>query len=220
MSIRRFWIILFAMGLPIFIAADNCPPHFNVSMLNIISRQNWGASTPNHNAEDEFGYYDKVKDPEGWMVYREPLNEVLKTVIIHHSALPLSDGPYEIQQLHFNQKGYADIAYHFVIDEDGNIYEGRDIHARGAHTGGYNTGSVGVVLLGNFEVMHTTQSQLDSLKDLLIVLKQEYHVTHLAGHRDFNPGVTVCPGEYLEKVLPVLANELSYQYGTDGYVGP
>jgi hypothetical protein len=195
-------------------------PGYNMDMLNIISREEWNALPPNHDAPNENGMYNAVTNPEGWMVYEEPLDQVLKTVIVHHSALPLSDGPYEIQQLHFNQKGYADIAYHFIVDEDGNIYAGRDIHARGAHTGGSNTGSIGVVLLGNFEVINPTQSQLDALKLLLQVMKQEYHVTHLAGHKDFNPGVTLCPGENLYEKLPALAEELSYEYGTGGYEGP
>ena len=220
MKYRYVLAILLIIVLIIIVVKYQQQPSYNMDMLNIISREDWGALPPNHDASNESGMYDALTNPEGWMVYDEPLDQVLKTVIVHHSALPLSDGPYEIQQLHFNQKRYADIAYHFIIDEEGNIYEGRDIHARGAHTGGYNTGSVGVVLLGNFEVINPTQSQLDALRDLLFVLKQEYKVTHLAGHKDFNPGVTLCPGKKLYAKLPALADELDYIYGTDGYEGP
>jgi hypothetical protein len=220
MKTRYVLAVLLILALLFVVVKKVEQPSYNMDMLNLIPRADWGALPPIHDAPNEHGMYDAVLNPEGWMVYEQPLEEVYKTVIVHHSALPLSDGPYEIQQLHFNQKGYADIAYHFIIDEDGNIYEGRDIHARGAHTGGSNTGSIGVVLLGNFEVINPTQSQLDALKLLLQVLKQEYHVTHLAGHKDFNPGVTLCPGENLYEKLPALAEELSYEYGTGGYEGP
>lgn len=140
--------------------------------------------------------------------------------MVHHSALPLSDGPREIQELHMQNKGYADVGYHFLIDENGIIYEGRPINVRGAHTGGFNTGAVGVVLLGNFEEIEPTQSQLSSLTELNRYLKTAYQITHLAGHQDFQPGETLCPGRNLEPLLPGLANELELVFGTAGYVGP
>jgi hypothetical protein len=76
--------------------------------------------------------YDAVANPGGWYVYAEPLPEALNTIIMHHSALPLGDGPLEIQAKHMQQRGFADIGYHFVIDEVGQIYEGRNLEARGA----------------------------------------------------------------------------------------
>jgi N-acetyl-anhydromuramyl-L-alanine amidase AmpD len=164
--------------------------------------------------------YDPVTNPGGWLVYTEPLPEVLTTIVVHHSALPLSDGPREIQQMHFQFKGYADIAYHYLIDETGQIYEGRSLTVRGAHTGGHNTGTVGIVLLGNFEVSQPTETQLASLHTLSACLIDAYAITHIAGHRDFQPGVTDCPGDNLEMLLPTLAAELGIEFGTEGYAGP
>ena len=46
--------------------------------------------------------------------------------------------------------GWADVGYHYLVDKDGTIYEGRNIAIRGAHTQGHNTGSAGVCLLGDF----------------------------------------------------------------------
>jgi hypothetical protein len=34
-----------------------------------------------------------------------------------------------------------------MIAKDGTIYEGRELNIRGAHVQGFNTGSVGIVLL-------------------------------------------------------------------------
>ncbi|MBI9051659.1 MAG: N-acetylmuramoyl-L-alanine amidase [Anaerolineaceae bacterium] len=220
MKLLRFWTGVVLLGLPVVLTADAYPMQNNLFSLQMISRQDWNALPPDFDSVAEHGLYNPVNNLDGWMVYDQPLREILRTVIVHHSALDIRDGPYEIQQLHFNMKGYADIAYHFVIDAEGNVYEGRDIYARGAHTGGYNTGSVGVVLLGNFEVINPTQAQIDALTQLLIVLKQEYQVTHLAGHRDFQPNVTVCPGVNLANQLPEIAAMLDYRYGMDGYQGP
>ena len=187
--------------------------------LNIIPRAGWGAVEPIVDASIE-GLYDPVVNPGGWLVYDRPLPQVLNTIIVHHSALPFSDGPFKIQSKHIQYKGFADIAYNFVIDAAGQIYEGRTLTARGAHTGGHNTGTIGVVLLGNFEEIEATEAQLMALKRLVGCLASAYTVTHLAGHRDFQPGVTVCPGENLEPLLPDLAAELQLEFGTGGYVEP
>lgn len=185
----------------------------------IIPRSEWNAAEPNMHAADEHGLYDPITNPGGWMVYDQPLSEVLKTVIIHHSVLPLTDGPRQIQTKHMH-RGFADIGYHFVIDADGRIFEGRKITIRGAHTHGYNTGTIGVVLLGNFEESQPTAAQYASMKVLLRYLTAQYQITHVAGHRDFPPGATLCPGKNLEPLLPDLAAKSGLAFGTGGYVEP
>lgn len=190
--------------------------------VTIIPRSDWGALEPDIrvNARGERGLYDRVTNPAGWLIYDRPLAQVLNTIVIHHSALPLSDGPLEIQTLHMNNKGFADIGYHFVVDDLGIIYEGRRIEVRGAHTGGHNTGTVGVVLMGNFEEVQPADAQITYTKRLISYLTAEYAITHLAGHRDFQPEETVCPGKNLEPLLPDWASELELEFGTGGYMGP
>jgi hypothetical protein len=183
-----------------------------------VSRAEWGAADPVLDSVE--GVYDPVNNPGGWMVYEEPLERVLTTIIVHHSALPVSDGPREIQQMHLEFKGYADIAYQFLIDDTGRIYEGRSITVRGAHTGGHNTGTVGIVLLGNFMDSEPTEAQLSSLHALSACLIDAYGISHIAGHRDFQPGVTDCPGDRLEALLPGFATDLGIEFGTQGYAGP
>lgn len=92
-------------------------PKCSLDSLDIIPRAEWGAIEPNLDTVE--GEYDTITNPGGWMVYEEPLEKVLTTIIVHHSALLPSDGPREIQQMHLQFKGYADIAYHFLIDETG-----------------------------------------------------------------------------------------------------
>lgn len=196
-----------------------CARKCDLESLDIIERDAWGAMEPDLRGSVE-GVYHPSHNPGGWFVYDEPLRQVLNTIVVHHSALPLSDGPLEIQRKHMRLKGFADIGYQFVIDEIGQIYEGRSLNVRGAHTGGHNTGTVGIVLLGNFEETEPTASQLNSLKTLSNCLIDAYAITHIAGHRDFQPEATVCPGENLEKLLPVLTKELGLTFGTSGYVGP
>jgi N-acetylmuramoyl-L-alanine amidase len=211
--------LLAASGLTTLTFMRGCSRKPAMESLPIISRVEWGAVDINLLTSVE-GDYDPIINPEGWYIYQEPLEQVLNTIVVHHSARPLSDGPLEIQRLHMEQKGYADIGYHYMIDETGQIYEGRLLTVRGAHTGGHNTGTVGIALMGNFEEIEPTEAQIESLKELGRCLVKDYKITHLAGHRDFQPGVTVCPGENLAILLPDIAAGLELEFGTGGYVGP
>lgn len=195
-------------------------PAATAALPEIISREAWGAAAPDHTARAERGMFDARTNRGGWLVYAEPLRDALNTLVVHHSALPLSDGPREIQRLHMQTRGYADIGYHFVIDALGQIYAGRDLGVRGAHVGGANTGTVGAALLGNFEREAPAEAQLEALRRLGAYLAEAYALTHLAGHQDFQPGVTLCPGHELAPLLPGLAGELGLEFGTGGYVKP
>ena len=185
--------------------------------MQIIPRSAWGAAPPNHHARDENGFFHPRRNPGGWLVYPRPLTEMLNTLVIHHSALNVEFGVREIQQLHMAQNGWADIGYHFVIDGVGACYEARPLTVRGVHVRAANTGTVGIVLLGNFEEIQPASAQLTTLDDLITTLVRDCPgLTHLATHADFN-AETVCPGRNMMPYLRPLAERHHLQYGTGGY---
>ncbi len=186
----------------------------------VIRRQEWNALPPDHTAEEEFGFASP-ENPTGWYVYSGDLAAIYTTAVIHHSFPLLRDSGSmrALQDLHMQARRWADIGYHFGIDGKGEIYEGRDIRVRGASVAGYNTGTLGIVLMGNFEVEAPSHAQLVALQRLLYWLKQAYTLTHLAGHYEFNP-TTVCPGSSMRAYLNLLAESLGLQRGTGGYVPP
>ena len=223
-----FWpALLLALGvgwvLYLFVKAetislDASPP----PKPTILARADWGARPLNFYAPEEFGSFDPHTNPEGVLYYLSDLRVALNTIVIHHSAFSHT-GPAEIQDLHMDRRGFADIAYHFLIDSGGVIYEGREINIRGAHVQGFNTGSVGIVLLGNFSDMEPTRTQVDSLTRLVDYLRYTYEIRYLAGHKDYpdqSPDGTECPGDNLYPLLPDLARELGMRYGIGGYVRP
>lgn len=59
------------------------------------------------------------------------------------------------QAYHINTRGWCDIGYNFIVDKWGNIYEGRANSLTqpviGVHAGGFNTGTVGVAMLGTYD---------------------------------------------------------------------
>ena len=87
----------------------------------------------------------------------------LTRAIIHHTAgssdynvTTLEDGKAKVrgvQNVHMDANGWSDIGYHFLVDKNGNLFEGRagsmTTLPRGAHDGN-NTDSFGFTLLGYF----------------------------------------------------------------------
>jgi hypothetical protein len=186
----------------------------------IVRRSAWGAREPNLNAFEENGVFHPDSNPFGWEVWSPPLRGFLTTLVVHHTALPPSDGPREIQALHQDRRGWADVGYHFLISAEGTIYEGRYIYVRGRHTGGANSGTLGIVLLGNFEeIPEPPPGQLASLERLVAYLVEQFAVSFLAGHRDFNPN-TLCPGEHLYPLVDAIAARQGLQHSTQGYEPP
>ena len=186
----------------------------------IVSRDEWGALPVNVEAPNEPGIYEEGVNPAGWYVYAGELSDSYQTLVIHHSAFYKANGVetlLEVQRLHRDDRGWADVGYHYLVDRDGAIYEGRNLGVRGVHTQGRNTGSAGVCLLGDFRYRTPTQAQWDGLIALSHWLVAELALTHLAAHSQFNEA-TLCPGATVLEQLPALAQLLGVDYGIEGYV--
>ncbi|MSR87182.1 hypothetical protein EXS70_03360 [Candidatus Peribacteria bacterium] len=138
----------------------------------------------------------------------------VKLLVVHHTALSTTgdqrSGLERVRALytyHANNRGWGDVGYHYLIDEQGQIYEGRTggDSVVGGHTYCNNIGTVGVALMGNFDLEEPTQVQAKSLQWLLQVLGSKYHIdmtrsvvfhgkslSPIVGHRQLVS--TDCPG--------------------------
>jgi hypothetical protein len=187
----------------------------------VVGRADWGARPVNLAAENESGLYTP-ENPQGYLTYAGDLALAYNTVVIHHSSLYIEDDATTmaaIQNLHMDDRGWADIGYHYGVGKGGIIYEGRKLVARGTHTAGHNTGTLGVCLLGNYEVDTPATAQLEAAQKLLNWAALRLQLTHLAGHRDFND-ITVCPGKNLYPYLEQFAQNALLALGTEGYIAP
>lgn len=191
-----------------------------VAQPPIVRRDEWNALPPNHDAPNENGLASDPADG-AWYVYEQPLEEVYKTIAIHHtgSLMFVNETMRDVQRLHTELNGWADVGYHFGIDNKGMIYEGRDIHVRGAAVAGHNTGTLSIVVMGNFEIDQPTDTQLAALQTLIKWLTSIYRITHLAAHGEFN-AESKCPGANLAVLLDDFAEQTGLQRGTGGYVAP
>ena len=131
-------------------------------------------------------------------------------VTLHHqgSAQPLRPEEDPVAKLRALQswgaaeRNWWDLPYHYMMDLNGRIYEGRDHRYMGETNTTYDPGGHFLIsIIGNYERQEPTQAQLESIADLMAWAIDEYDVPleNLGGH--YNYATTGCPGKFLKRYL-------------------
>ena len=189
----------------------------------IIRRHGWGANESLRNCGPDFA-------------------PALKMAYVHHTASGNTYTPDQaddvirgIYSYHTIGRGYCDIAYNFLVDRFGRIYEGRfggmTEPVIGGHAMGFNTGSTGVALVGDFTGTEPPKTSIRALKRLLAwrldvahlnpkgratmvsaggsnqkyEAGEEVRLPVISGHRE--TGYTTCPGDRLFRKLPAIRRD-------------
>ena len=140
----------FPLARPVLAAGPGQPP--------ILARDGWaqGQAPPAH----------------------DPVYATIKLAFVHHTVNPNGYSAAAVPSLllgifqyHRYVRGYWDIAYNFLIDLYGRVWEGRaggiDAPVLGAHAGGYNAESTGVAVLGDFMNTVPSPAAIGALERLL-----------------------------------------------------
>ena len=201
----------------------------SVAQPAILSRAAWGA--------DESLRFDST-GKETW----SPAFYPVQKLIVHHTDTQNADPDpaatiRSIYYYHAITQAWGDIGYNFLIDEAGHIYKGRVSHSAGsqidtlagedasgngvtgAHAQGFNSGTVGVALLGTLTGQDATPAAKSSLEDVLAWKADAHRIDpqgaasftnpvsgatstfpNIAGHRDVS--ATECPGGVFYATLP------------------
>ncbi len=135
--------------------------------------------------------------------------QVPNRITIHHEGVKFEagqDAPKHIKNVQVWGMGpdrkWTDIPYHFLIDPDGNIYEGRNVFTSGETNTDYNPqGHLLISCLGNFEQQEISESQLKALIKLTAFCCKKYQISPetIASHKDY--AETDCPGKNLYKYI-------------------
>ena len=182
------------------------------SEINIISREEWGADESWRFTSD---------DQEWW----PPQYQTPSFFVIHHTAGSTGEeNPAAtirgVYYWHAQVLNWGDIGYNYLIDTQGNIYEGRyggdgviGAHTYNSYTNtNYNEGSIGISLLGNYENLTPADNALQTFMNLIadksllfaiepdsIINYKDENLAAIVGHRDID--ATLCPGENLYEFL-------------------
>jgi hypothetical protein len=229
---RRGWLPIVCVGTLMLVACRPVPPpppppSTSVPQPAIISRAAWGAQP-----------FSCAGGPQ----YTPPL----LFAVVHHTVDSNNYTPDQsatlvrnIQAYHQVTLGYCDIAYNFLVDRFGQVFEGRDGGITNvvlaAHTGGFNSHSTGVAVIGTFTDASTLvpAAGWNSLVQLLRWKLSLHHVNplvpfttvsngggsywpagtvvtlprSLVGHRDLWP--TECPGDGIWNNLDPLRQQVA-----------
>ncbi len=194
-------------------SSANAGTGFEIRPDKMLSRKQWGADESLRSSWPE-------------------VSGRLKAVYVHHTAgtNSYSEGQSAalvrgIYAYHTKSRGWPDIGYQFLVDKFGNMFQGRH-YARvdnpiGAQAGGFNTGTIGVSAMGNYETARPTRALMRGLAKVIAWKTYQYKidaegsvpltsggggtarwsagttvtVPRVLGHRRTNS--TACPGRYL-----------------------
>lgn len=129
----------------------------------------------------------------------------IDTIVVHHSAGPLTQTIEDIRKIHVEQNAWSGVGYHFVIEADGHIRKGRAIDDIGAHAKGHNATTLGVCVVGDNtrDDRRWTPAQRASLRALVVSLRTVLGPLEIKRHRDLV--ATLCPGLDDHAWAPLLA---------------
>lgn len=150
-------------------------------------------------------------------------------IIIHCSDSPegRNDKAEDIRKWH-KQRGFNDIGYHYVIDLDGTVEQGRPIEQAGAHCTGHNAHSIGICYIGGaywrdgvnakgkpikgkdgktvlLPKDTRTVLQRIAMKELVAQLREQFPEATVHGHREF--ANKACPCFDVETLTEQLSHD-------------
>jgi len=168
--------------------------------------------------------------------------DTLRMAFVHHTAgtndytrLQAPAIVRAIEIYHVQGNGWNDIGYNALVDRFGTVYEGRyggiDRNVVGAHARGFNTGSFGIAVMGDFRTAAPPAVAVDALVRTLAWRLDLAHVDALStftaiatGNERFKPGIpvflraisghrdtglTTCPGQRLYDLIPTIAKRVA-----------
>lgn len=162
--------------------------------------------------------------------------EKVSKIFIHHTGSSANlDNPMQvvsnIYTSHTITRGWGDIGYNYLIDPEGNVYEGRygGEGVIGAHVGPMgNRGSIGIALLGNYDENEVPEKAKNALITLLSEKTKTYGIdpegsSYFRG--DYIPNITghgtvmktSCPGKNLSNLLPTIKETVADLNGAIDY---
>lgn len=189
----------------------------------IVTRAQWGADDRKLNGSPSVG-------------------SSVQAIAVHHTAgtnnYSADNAAAQVRSVyayHTDSLNWSDIGYNFLVDKFGTVYEGRKGSiteaVQGAHSGGFNSGTMGIAGLGNYETAAVPRAMVDAIGRVAGWKLAQYGVdprgtvtlTSAGGGTSRVPkggsitlptvfahrqvGLTVCPGRYLFAMMDTVRDE-------------
>ena len=131
-------------------------------------------------------------------------------VTLHHTGSPQPLLPHEnpieklrgLQSWGAAERNWWDVPYHYLIDLQARVYQGRDHRYMGETNTTYDpAGHFLISMIGNYDRQEPSQAQLDAIADMMAwaIRTNGLSVDRIGGH--YHYASTGCPGRHLRKYL-------------------
>ena len=151
-----------------------------------------------------------ASDSAGGAAMRLRIPHRITHVTLHHTGSPEPLMPHEdpvaklrgLQSWGASARNWWDVPYHYLLDLDGRVYEGRDWRFMGETNTTYDPGGHFLIsMIGNYERQQPSEKQLRAIADLMAwaLVKFDLPLDRIGGH--YNYATTGCPGQHLRKYL-------------------
>jgi hypothetical protein len=152
-----------------------------------------------------------------------PMNGVNRITIHHDGMAPVSlrskgDVAQRLEMIRSAHTGnhdnggqpWADIGYHYIVDPQGRVWEGRPVRYQGAHVRDNNEHNLGIMVLGNFDEQSPTGDALSTLDAFIADRMRAYRISvnRVYTHQEINP--TACPGSNLQSYMVATRSSRGY----------
>lgn len=131
----------------------------------------------------------------------------IKFLTIHCAATPEGRDVKAATISQWDEAKFGQTSYHHVVELDGTAVHTLQDNQRGAHTGGANTGNIGICYVGGMDRQNKapkdtrTVHQRVTLRRLVAEYRERFPGIVVRGHRDW-PGVKkACPSFSVAKEL-------------------
>ncbi|XP_007087940.1 peptidoglycan recognition protein 4 [Panthera tigris] len=96
-----------------------------------------------------------------------------------HNRTACSQRLWELWDHHVHNNSWCDVAYNFLVGDDGRVYEGVGWNIQGMHTQGYNHISLGFAFFGTKEGHSPSPAALSAMQGLISYAIQKGHLSSM-----------------------------------------
>ena len=179
-------------------------PQDSAFEAGIVTRAQWGSVPASATAETP------------------PRRHTISRITLHHGGVTFPQDRdvrqylRDLQAWSRRDKKWIDVPYHYVIDFEGRVYEGRPIEYAGDTNTEYDpAGHALIEVIGNYEEIEPNPTQLQAIAKTMAMLAVQYRVpvAEIRAHRDYSKQ-TECPGKNLYRFLPYLREQVAARIDT------
>lgn len=119
-------------------------------------------------------------------------------IIIHHTGAEEKDAD-QVRRYHLSL-GWRDVGYHYVVERDGRVVQGRGLDLLGAHckASSMNYKGIGIAVIGNLQNHSILPAQEKAVVQLAGDLMGRFAIplSNVLGHNEVPGAATACPGRH------------------------